>query len=170
MQHRGYIQPNHSGRFIFLLITGLAIAADQISKAWIKSSLIVGQSIPENGFFRITHGYNTGAAFGIFQGQSFVLSILAVAAVIFLISFDFWGYWRFPWLNTGRIRIALGFILGGTAGNLIDRLRLGQVTDLIDIGIWPTFNLADSFIVIGVVVLAFSILRISRNVDFLRQK
>ena len=59
-------------------------------------------------------------------------------------------------------RLALGLVLGGTVGNLVDRLRLGYVTDFIDVGIWPAFNIADSAIVVGVIILAYSLCSLAR--------
>ena len=66
---------------VFLLAASLIVLADQLTKIWIRSDLAVGQSIPETGFFRLTHVRNSGAVFGLFQGQSFYLAILASLAI-----------------------------------------------------------------------------------------
>jgi signal peptidase II len=102
--------------------------------------------------------HNTGAAFGLFPDQSFALIIVALVSIVVLLLFVFLFSRRFPFLNDRLGRLALGLILGGTVGNLIDRLRLGHVTDFIDIGIWPAFNVADSVVVIGVILVAYSLL------------
>ena len=111
------------------------------------------------GFFRITHVHNTGAAFGLFQGHSFTLTIVASAGIAVILLCALFLYRRFPILDSMPSRLALGLILGGTIGNLIDRLRFGYVTDFIDIGIWPTFNIADSAITVGAILFAYSSLR-----------
>jgi len=147
---------------LFLLIAALIIAADQVSKVWIKSILAVGQSLPETGFPRLTHINNTGSAFGLFQGQSFALAIVAFIGTAFLLVFAFIIYRKFPFLDSKLGRSALGLILGGTIGNLIDRLRFGYVTDFIDVGFWPIFNIADSAAVIGTILFALSLLPLAR--------
>ena len=147
----------------FSLIALLVVAADQLSKTWIRSNLGVGQSLFELGFFRLTYVHNTGAAFGLFQGQSFPLTIVAFVGVIVLLGYALFIYRRFSSLNVMLSRSALGLVLGGTIGNLIDRLRFGYVTDFISISIWPAFNLADSAIVAGAIMFAYSLLFLSRE-------
>ena len=147
---------------VFFLTALLVAVADQLSKMWIRSNLVVGQSLPETGFFRLTHIQNTGAAFGLFQGQSFALTIVALVGIIVLLVYALLIYRRFPILDNLLGKSALGLILGGTVGNLIDRLHLGYVTDFIDIGIWPAFNIADSAIVVGVIILAYSLRFLAR--------
>jgi len=145
-------------------LTGLLIVvADQLSKAWIKTNLLEGQSLFETGFFRITHLHNTGAAFGLFQGQSFILTIVSLIGVVVLLVYGFVVYHRFPWFESLLNRLALGLVLGGAAGNLIDRIRLGYVTDFIDFGFWPAFNIADSAVTVGVIILVYSLLRLART-------
>ena len=147
---------------LFFLIALLVVAADQLSKIWIRSSLPVGQSIFEAGFFRITHVHNTGAAFGLFQGQAFLLTIVALIGITGLLVYALFIYRRFPLSGNILGRPVLGLVLGGAVGNLIDRLRFGYVTDFIDVGLWPAFNIADSTITIGVILLAYSLLRLTR--------
>ncbi|MFC1974623.1 signal peptidase II [Chloroflexota bacterium] len=144
---------------VFFLITLLVIAADQLSKTWIRSSLLVGQSQFEVGFFRLTRIHNTGAAFGLFQGQSFPLTIVASVGIVALLVYVLVVSRGFPFLGNIPNKVALGLVLGGTVGNLIDRLRFGYVTDFIDFGVWPAFNLADSAITVGVIIFAYSLLR-----------
>ena len=146
----------------FFLTALLVVVADQLSKMWIRSNLVVGQSLPETGFFRLTHIQNTGAAFGLFQGHSFALSIVALVGIVVLLLYALFIYRRFPILDNRLGKLALGLVLGGTVGNLIDRLHLGYVTDFIDVGFWPAFNIADSAIVVGVIMLAYSLRFLAR--------
>ncbi len=136
----------------------LLVAADQLSKLWIRSNLAIGESLFEVGFFRLTYVRNTGAAFGLFQDQTFALTIVSLVAVAVLLLYALFFYPRFPFLDDRLGKLALGLVLGGTVGNLIDRIYLGYVTDFIDFSIWPAFNIADSAIVVGVIMLAYSLL------------
>ncbi len=147
---------------VFSLTALLIVAADQFSKMWIRA-YPEGQVLFEAGFFRIIHIRNTGAAFGLFPDQSFPLTIVALVGVTLLLLYGFLLYRRFPLLDNMPSRIALGLVLGGTVGNLIDRLRFGYVTDFIDFGIWPAFNIADPAIVVGVIILAYSLLLSART-------
>ena len=148
---------------VFFLTALLVVVADQLSKMWIRSNLVVGQSLPETGFFRLTHIHNTGAAFGLFQGHSFALTIVALVGIVILLVYALLIYRRFPILDNLLGKSALGLVLGGTVGNLIDRLHLGYVTDFIDVGFWPAFNIADSAIVVGVIMLAYSLRFLART-------
>ena len=147
---------------VFFLSVLLVVAADQLSKLWIRSNLATGQSLFEAGFFRITHVHNTGAAFGLFQDQSFALTIVALVGIVILLVYALFIYRRFPFLDNRLGKSALSLVLGGTVGNLIDRLCFGYVTDFIDVGIWPAFNLADSAIVVGVIIFAYSLRSLAR--------
>ena len=140
---------------VFFLTALVVLAADQLSKMWIRA-YPEGQSLFEAGFFRITHISNTGAAFGLFRGQSFALTIVALVGIVLLLFFVLLIYRRFPHLNNllSTVGLGLGLVLGGAIGNLIDRLRLGYVTDFIDFGFWPVFNIADSAIVVGAIMFA----------------
>ena len=148
---------------VFFLTALLVVVADQLSKMWIRSNLVVGQSLQETGFFRLTHIHNTGAAFGLFQGHSFALTIVALVGIVVLLVYALLIYRRFPILDNLLGKSALGLVLGGTVGNLIDRLHLGYITDFIDIGFWPAFNIADSAIVVGVIILAYSLRFLART-------
>ncbi|MCH7801913.1 MAG: signal peptidase II [Chloroflexi bacterium] len=131
----------------------VVLASDQITKAIIRATLDLGESWPVDGFFRITHGINTGSAFGLFQGQTLILAIASVAAIGFIIYF-----YRTQTESTLITRITIGLLLGGAIGNLIDRLAAGEVTDFIDVGRWPIFNLADSSIVVGMILMVSTLL------------
>ena len=148
---------------VFPLAALLIVVADQLSKLWIRSSLAVGQSLFELGFLQIIRvPPNTGAAFGLFRGQSFALTIVSLVATAAILCYALFIYRRFPLLDNMPNRIAIGLILGGTVGNLIDRIRFGGVTDFISVGFWPAFNIADPAITVGVILFAYSLLRLAR--------
>ena len=149
---------------VFFLTALLVVAADQLSKTWIRSNLAPGELLFGLGFFRIIHVYNTGAAFGLFQGQSFALTIVGLLGVVAILAYALFYHRRFPSLDSRLVKPALGLVLGGTLGNLVDRLNpnLGGVTDFISVGIWPTFNVADSAITVGVILFAYSLLFLAR--------
>ena len=126
---------------------------DRVSKEIIRSSVAVGTSWPDDGFFRIVHGLNTGSAFGLFAGFTnflIVASVLGIALVLYL----------FHRQNNSVIwlRLSLGMIVGGAVGNLFDRLKDGAVIDFISVGWWPAFNLADSAISVGMALLVTTLL------------
>ena len=134
----------------FFLIAASIIVLDQLTKWLVRSNLVLGETWPEDSdsFIRIIHVVNSGAAFGILQGQTpflIVTSLLGLAAILL--------YYVYPPMEHGIIRIALGMQLGGAVGNLIDRVRLGEVTDFIDVGRFPTFNVADSSISTSIVAV-----------------
>ena len=128
----------------------VVLLLDQSTKSLIVAWLDWGQSWPEEGFLRITHARNTGTAFSLFQGHNNVLSFVALFAVGVLL----WVY-----ATTGArsfvLRLALGLQLGGALGNLLDRLQQGYVTDFLDVGPWPIFNVADSAISVGMVLMVW---------------
>ena len=136
--------------FVLIQLAVLVFFLDQFSKYLVREFLFLYQSFPAEGFFRITRTYNTGSIFGIFQDQNtaFILVSFIGIAVLLLI----YRSQRFP---TGLLRLSLGLQLGGAFGNLLDRVRLGHVTDWVDIGPWPVFNVADACIVTGLVLLAW---------------
>lgn len=121
---------------------------DQLSKAAVRAFLPIGHSFPADAPVRLTHVTNTGAAFGLFQGAGTVLTVVAFVGVLLLLV-----YYRTFGLHHPFLRLSLALQLGGALGNLIDRLRQGYVTDFIDLRVWPVFNLADSAITIGAVLL-----------------
>ena len=138
---------------IFLLTAILIVVTDQFTKLWIKSSLLPGESYPTIGPLSITHIQNAGSAFGMFTNQTFLLTLSAVIGLIVIIFF----YRRIAQYSL-LASISLGLVFGGAAGNLIDRLNLGYVTDFIYVHLWgdvfwPAFNIADSAITIGVIAL-----------------
>ncbi|MDP2932365.1 MAG: signal peptidase II [Chloroflexota bacterium] len=147
---------------VFLLIALLVLVTDQLTKLWIRSHLFAGQTLFSIGFFRIDYVRNTGAAFGLFQDHTFYLTILSIVGAVVVLVYALVVNPRYPFL-TGLRWVALGLILGGTIGNLIDRLRLGYVTDFIDFTYWPAFNIADASVTTGVILFAYTLLSLVRD-------
>ncbi len=138
-----------------LAVAVAALLADQLTKRLIEHEMQLGQSHQLLPFFSITRVRNTGIAFGILPGRLAVITVLTLIAVMWmLVHFARSGsrHVLFP--------VALGLLLGGSVSNLVDRVRDGHVTDFLHISHWPTFNLADSFIVVGVGLLLFGLSRI----------
>jgi signal peptidase II len=136
--------------WLLVPLVGLVYILDQLTKHWAESTLCPYRSIPDDGPFRLICSYNTGSAFGLFPDQTFLLIIASFVGVGVLL----FVYRSHPFPNL-ILRISLGLQLGGAAGNLTDRLRFGQVTDFVQLGFWPVFNLADASIVVGVVLLVW---------------
>jgi signal peptidase II len=145
-----------------LAIAGVIFISDQLSKEWILRTLPPGAYFPpENievipGFFHIVHLGNTGAAWGMFEGMSFWLGLLAIVALAAIFIFR-----RHLNLDLLPVQISFGLLAGGILGNLVDRLRHGYVVDFLDFHLgfytWPAFNVADAGIVVGVgIYIAFS--------------
>lgn len=142
----------------FGCIALLVILADQLSKTWIRDHLARGQSLFDTGFFQIAHVHNTGAAFGIFKDYSLVLTIVAFIAIVVILLIVFMLHGRWSFFDSMLVWSAIALVLGGIIGNLIDRLRLGYVTDFIDFKVWPVFNVADMSGVVGVIMIAYYII------------
>jgi signal peptidase II len=133
---------------ILLLVAGAAVVADQLTKQVVGRTLGLGESVDIVGPFTIHHVQNSGIAFGLFGSRtSIVIVVTAIAVGAMLVFFARSGR-RHPVLP-----VALGLVLGGSISNLVDRVRLGYVTDFLDLVAWPAFNLADTFIVVGVTIL-----------------
>lgn len=146
-------------RVLFALCAALVVALDQATKSVASSRLLLSEPVSVFGdVVRLTLVHNTGAAFGLFPGSRLpfiVVSVLAIAVVLFLVTRE--AYRGLPQ------RVLLGCILGGAIGNLVDRVRLGWVVDFIDVGLgsarWPVFNVADSAVTVGVILLAWYLSR-----------
>ena len=142
---------------MLVLILGLAITIlDQVTKYVVRVTFAVGESRPViEGFFDLTYVRNTGAAWGILGGQNASLTILSVIMLAAILIFR-----RSFLSDTWEHRVALGLMVGGIMGNLMDRLRLGWVTDFLDFHCmgyhWPSFNVADAAICVGVGIYILS--------------
>jgi signal peptidase II len=149
---------------LVLSLVVVIVALDQATKLIVDRTLSLHESIPIiEGFFNLTYIRNTGAAFGIFAGshaafrQPFLIlfSILAIGFILVMLR-------RLP-EGERSLLVALSFILGGAVGNLIDRFLYGEVIDFLDFYWsrfhWPAFNLADSFITVGVTLTLYRLIR-----------
>ena len=143
--------------WILIAVAVTAFAADQLSKYFIRANFAIGDSWPREGFFRITHGTNTGTAFGLFPDQTLLLTIASVVAIGFIVYF-YRAHGGQTWLSG----LNVGLLLGGAFGNLVDRVAAGRVTDFIDVGPWPIFNIADSAVVVGITLLIASMILFDR--------
>jgi signal peptidase II len=154
--------------WFLILVAGLTVAADQAAKA------VVAANLPPNHlwmpiewlapYLSLTHTHNTGAAFGMFPAGGQVFTVISIVVSVAIVLY-------FHNLPPGRwwVRAGLSLQLGGAIGNLIDRFRLGYVVDFIDLHRFPVFNLADSAIVVGVSILAVTMLLEERQALRARQ-
>ena len=152
--------------FILMSVTALVVLLlDQATKYWISSSMTVGQDIAViTGFARLRYTQNSGAAFGIFADSTGILSIISLVVIVgILVAFVRLGH-------PNRLSVlAAGLVVGGALGNLLDRVRLHYVVDFIEVYnpqlklnntvyTFPVFNVADSAITIGVILILLSLL------------
>ena len=133
---------------VLLLVASAAVGADQLTKQVVGRTLELGESVDIVGPFSIHHVQNSGIAFGLFGSRTPIVIVVTGIAVGAMLVFFARSGRRHPVLP-----VALGLVLGGSIANLVDRVRLGHVTDFLDLVAWPAFNLADTFIVVGVAIL-----------------
>jgi signal peptidase II len=128
------------------------VILDRISKLFFINLFSLGESMPVlRNIFHFTLVYNTGIAFGLFQDQGIVFIIISIAAILL---FSWFVYSQRAQEEFSQLSVfAFSLIIGGAFGNLIDRLQFGFVIDFIDFRIWPVFNIADSAITIGALIL-----------------
>jgi signal peptidase II len=128
-------------------VAGLVLALDQAVKGWARSSLVIGERRDLIWPVDLVHVENTGVAFGALSGSGVIVPLLTLIALAGVLAwFAFHSDTPGAWLPTG-------LVLGGALGNLIDRARLGAVTDFIKLPNWPAFNAADVAITVGVILL-----------------
>jgi signal peptidase II len=130
------------------LLVAAAVVADQATKHIVATQLALDDSVHVLGPFSIHHVQNSGIAFGLFAGATSLVTALTALAIGWMLVFFARSGSRHPILP-----VALGLLIGGSASNLVDRIRLGHVTDFLDFRYWPAFNLADTFICVGVAIL-----------------
>jgi signal peptidase II len=135
-----------------------AVVADQVTKHVVVSNLQIGEGVHVLGPFSIRHVQNSGIAFGLFSSATPAVIVVTAIAVAWMLAYFARSGARHPILP-----VALGLVIGGSVSNLADRVRLGFVTDFLDFHHWPAFNLADSFIVIGVGILLFALMLAERE-------
>lgn len=134
---------------ILLVTAGLVIILDRVSKIYVDSTLDPGGSIPlVKGILDITYVRNSGGLFGLFADLNSLLILFVLAVILAILYYYLRARPRDRLLN-----LALALELGGAAGNLIDRVAYGRVIDFIDFKIWPVFNIADSAVTVGLVLL-----------------
>lgn len=137
---------------VFLGVAFVVVVLDQLSKAWLVANVAQGETLRIVGdAVRLVYHQNSGALFGLFRDQAIVFGLISIGVIGLIVGYH---------ARSGRslyLSVALGFLLGGALGNLIDRLRLGYVVDFVDIGIgdlrFYTFNVADSAISTAIVLL-----------------
>lgn len=133
-------------------MTGLVVVADQLTKSIVRAELLPGESrTVMAGILDITNAHNKGVAFGALAGGGAILAALTGLALGALVVYFVLRS------NTPHLWLPVGLLLGGALGNLADRARMGSVTDFIDPRLWPAFNVADSCVVVGVLILLWVI-------------
>jgi len=145
-------------RLLFVAAVAAAVfALDRVTKSWVEQNIAVGTARPIAGdYVRIVHAQNTGAAFGLLPERTTLLSVLSVLAVLAIVY-----YYRRIASGSWLVSATLGMQLGGAFGNLLDRIAQGYVIDFVDVGIgdvrfWA-FNVADSSIVVGIILVTFAL-------------
>ena len=145
----------------WLALAAIALAAvvtDQVTKHVVNSNLRLGEGLHVVGPFTIRHVQNSGIAFGLFSNATAAVIVVTTIAIGWMLAYFARSGARHPVLP-----VALGLVIGGSISNLADRVRLGFVTDFLDFRYWPAFNLADSFIVIGVGILLAALVLAERE-------
>ena len=150
-------------RFALFLPAIAVFALDQLTKSWVLATMPEGHSLPViEKILHLTHVSNSGTAFGLLRGSGSLLTVVSIAAVIFII-----GYWVHLLRMGERVSpVLLGGLslpLGGALGNLFDRVRFGHVVDFIDFRVWPVFNIADMAICSGAALVAYYFFRVQDN-------
>jgi signal peptidase II len=153
---------------LFIWVALIVLLIDQLSKYWIEITMPLNtSSVPFEAlypYFQLTHVANTGAAFGILKGASFIFTILAV-----IVSFAI-AFYNFKLKGDSvLLRVALGLLFGGAVGNLLSRLRIGHVTDFLNFDVssiinfpyadWPVFNVADMALIAGIIILGYIMIK-----------
>jgi signal peptidase II len=138
---------------LFLIVAALVVILDQLSKLWINVNRPQTELLP--GFLDLVYFENTGAIFGLFHSHTELFIALGIAGVVAILVF----FRYFPPATTLGV-VSFALILGGAVGNLIDRIRLGYVIDFVSLRLrdlfrWPAFNVADTALTVGIVVLIY---------------
>ena len=145
--------------WLALLAVGFAaLGADQVTKQIVAKELPLGDAVHVFGPLSIHHVQNSGIAFGLFPAWASAVTVLTAFAVAWML-----GYFAKAGARHPILPVALGLVIGGSSANLIDRVRLGHVTDFLDLRFWPAFNLADTFIVVGVGILLAALISAERE-------
>lgn len=147
---------------------GVVLALDQFTKYLVQHiipcdpGMVCRVSIPSEGFARITHIHNSGSIFGLFSGNNLPLIFVSFVGVCVLLYI-----YKIQIKPNNWFRLSIALQIGGALGNVTDRIRIGHVTDFIDIGVsawrWPAFNIADASIITGLCLLVWTILLAERD-------
>lgn len=150
-------------QYVFMILMGVGIVcADQILKAWVVANIPLFSQVPViNGLFHWTYVQNEGAAFSILQGQQWLFAVLFAVLTVAIV-------WEFSTKKMGFSsfeRWCIAAIYAGGLGNMIDRLRLGYVVDMIEVEFisFPVFNVADCFVTCGCIAMVVSLLFFHRE-------
>lgn len=150
--------------FLAVMTVIAVVALDRLTKNFFANLLNYGESIPViKNFFHFTLVYNTGIAFGLFKNHGFVFIVVPLIAIILLV-FNIYYYRQNNDALSKMYIFAFSLILGGAIGNLYDRIMYGHVIDFIDFRVWPVFNIADSAITVGAVVIGIKCFQLSGKV------
>lgn len=148
---------------ILFIIALIVLIADQASKSWVVENIQIYTTYPLlpglGSFFVLTHITNSGAAFGLFPQLSIVFTFIAFGVSLVIVF-----YQRSIPTHQWLVRLSLGLQLGGAIGNLLDRLRYGHVIDMLYVPPFPVFNIADSAIVVGVILLMWHLMQTPKPV------
>ncbi len=146
---------------LLFCMASVVLIADQVTKFLVRANLDLHESTPEDCWCRLTYSTNSGSVFGLDINSTLLLVMAPIVILVIL-----WLYFYYLPLTNRVLRIGLGLLLGGAFGNLIDRIRFGEVTDFlyVDLGFWPldpwpTFNVADASITGGIFIMIFCIMR-----------
>ena len=132
-------------------VGALVLGADQLTKALVRTSIERGEAVELIAGLALVNVRNRGIAFGLFTDSGMLLTAVTIAALGLLVAyFVRHAQRRLVWLPTG-------LLLGGALGNMLDRVARGGVTDFIDVSVWPAFNVADTSITVGVLLLLYVI-------------
>lgn len=151
---------------LLFLIAGGVVALDQYTKWLVKLKLAFTEMWLPDGlqqflpYFRIVNWHNSGAAFGLFQNGNVIFIIFG-----FVVTGVILYYYPLVAAEDWWMKLALGLQMGGALGNLVDRLRFGRVTDFISVGSFPVFNVADSAITVGTIILLLGVYLKERKLD-----
>jgi len=138
-------------KYLFVFSTALLAALlDQLTKFFVRINFQLNESLPIiNKLFNLTYVTNTGSAFGLFKNLNWFFMLFSIAVIIAI----FYYLRKKIDEKEKSLQLAVGLLLGGTIGNMIDRILYGAVIDFLDFRIWPVFNFADSAITISVILL-----------------
>lgn len=138
---------------LYIVLAATVILLDQFTKILVLEKIGNGTLTVINGIFNLTLVHNTGSAFGMFRDEKFLFLIITPLIVLAVITYS-----MLQKNKSSLLMICTSLIAGGAIGNYIDRLRLGYVVDFLDFKVWPVFNVADSCIVIGSILMLVYVL------------